>query len=149
MGTAVDKPLTGSVPATPIFDPEKVFALWCSYGDLRTLSGKDKARVVRLLQTQGEPLADYIGKIITVEHVLVHNVDMVNQETGEVNEATRLVLIASDETAYTCVSEGIRRSIGLLAQAYGMPPWTGGMRAKVEQLTTRRGRRTFILTPVE
>jgi hypothetical protein len=59
------------------------------------------------------------------------------------------VLIGPDEVAYSCVSEGIRRSIGLLAQFYGMPPWRGGIKAKVEQLTTRKARRTFILTPVE
>lgn len=137
------------IAPTPIFDPSKVFALWCSYGDLQALSAKDRARVVRLLQEPGEPLSAFIGQQITVEHVLVHNIELLNEETGELEEASRLVVIAPDGTAYSCVSEGIRRSIGLLAQVYGMPPWKGGMKVMVKQLTTRRGRRTFVLTPVE
>ena len=146
MSTAVT-PVTPAAPAT-MFDPSKVFAMWCSYGDLERLSVKDKARVVGLLQKQVEPLADHIGETITIEHLVVHNVEMADED-GVAFEAARLVLVQPDGTAFGCVSEGARRSVGLLAQFYGMPPWKGGIKAKIEQVTTRRGFRTFILTPVE
>lgn len=111
-----------------------------------SLPATDKALVVSLLQGKAEPLGDHIGEVIQPVHVLGHLVQITDEDTGEVNLVPRVVLVCADGTAYQCASEGIRRSVALLMQYYGQAPWKD-LSVKIEQVNTRKGRRTFLLTP--
>jgi hypothetical protein len=112
-----------------------------------TFPKEQRGRVVALMQGQAEALADIIGREILVEHVLAHSVESVTEE-GEVVGLLRIVLVSPDGQAYATTAAGIRESIRLLAKFYGLPPWKDGLKVKVESIKTRRGFKTFRLSPV-
>jgi len=112
-----------------------------------TFPAEQRGRVVALMQGQAAQLADIIGKEINVEHVLAHSVETVSEE-GEITALLRIVVVDADGTAYATTAAGIRESIRLLAKFYGLPPWKGGLKVKVESIKTRRGFKTFRLSPV-
>lgn len=133
----------------PVLDMEALaLDVWSSFPD----DPKNAPTIIRLLQAGAAKVADEINGEISVEHVLAHRVELeeVNKDTGEVSRvlADRIVLVEPDGTAYACVSTGVRKSLQYLMHYYGMPPWKPALKVKVEQLTTRRGFRTFILSPV-
>lgn len=111
-----------------------------------SLPETDKALVVSLMQGKAEALADHINEVIEPVHVLGHLVPITDEETQTTSLEPRVVLVCADGTAYQCVSEGIRRSVALLMHYYGQAPWKG-LKVKIEQINTRKGRRTFLLTP--
>jgi hypothetical protein len=108
---------------------------------------EEKGQVIRLLQGKHTPLADKIGEVIAVQHLVAHRIEVADED-GEVQLLDRIVLVDADGQAYQCVSDGIRRSLRYFAHFYGSPPWSPALKVKVEQITTRRGFRTFSLTPV-
>ena len=112
-----------------------------------TFPDEQRGRVVALMQGQAEQLADHIGETISVQHILAHSVETVTDQ-GEVVGLLRIVIVAPDGTAYATTAAGIRESIRLLARFYGLPPWTDGLRVKIESIKTRRGFKTFRLSPV-
>ena len=77
-------------------------------------------------------------------------VEVADPQTGEISRRLldRIVLVEPNGDAYACVSDGVRKSLQLLMHYYGAPPWKPALKVKVEQVTTRRGFRTFILNPV-
>lgn len=111
-----------------------------------SLPETDKALIVSLMQGKAEPLGDHVGEVIEPVHVLGHLVEITDEKTQETAICPRVVIITADGTAYQCVSEGIRRSVALLMHYYGQAPWKG-LRTKIEQVNTRAGRRTYLLTP--
>lgn len=105
----------------------------------------DKVRVYRALQGDAKPLDSFIGKVIEVENVVVHPVDLTDPITGEVKTGARIVLIAPNGTMVGCVSNGVFDSIKKLGATFGPLPWTDGMLVKPAIVKTRRGFRTYQL----
>lgn len=128
----------------PILDPN-AFALdvWSSFPEARAND------VIRYMQGRATPLSEMIGKTILVEHLLAHRVEMTDEETGEITLGDRIVLVTPKGDAYQAVSAGVRRSVQLIAHYKGLPPWTPPLKLEVAQIPTRRGFRTFTLTPVD
>jgi single-stranded DNA-binding protein len=112
-----------------------------------TFPKEERGRVVALMQGQAEQLAEMVGKVITVQHILAHSVETVTED-GEVVGLLRIVLQEPDGKAYATTSAGVRESIRLLARFYGLPPWADGLKVKVDSIKTRRGFETFRLSPV-
>jgi len=138
--TAVAK-LDESPKPVAIFDTAALnFRLFSSFPK------SDAHKVFELIQTADGQVADLIGKEIAVEHIVAHSVEIVDEETGEVDEADRIVLVTPEGESYSCVSNGIRRSLTMLMALTGkMPPWKPALLLTIRQINTRRGRRTYIL----
>ena len=113
-----------------------------------TFPADERGRVVALMQGQATPLADMVDKEITIRHILAHTVEKVDEKTGEVTALLRIVVQGADGEAYQTTSNGIRDSIRLLAKFYGLPPWPEGLKVRVLSIRTRRGFKTFTLSPV-
>lgn len=108
-----------------------------------------KAAIVAHMQGDGaDSVSESIGDVVPVQHVLVHRVEVLDTNTGELIDADRVVLIRPDGSSVACVSAGIRRSLQLIVNLYGMPPYTDPLHLKITQKPTRAGRRTYNLTPV-
>ncbi len=114
---------------------------------LNLATPEGKATFVTLKQGTHPSLDTVIGQEISIRHVLVHEVNMVDDKTGEVTVVPRSVLLC-DEGIYQATSWGVLDSLKLLAAVYGSPEWTPALKVRVTQVTTRKGRRTFTLTPV-
>lgn len=140
MTTAV----TVAATVRPLIDPD-AFAL-----DLWTSLPQDKpARILQAMQGDSIPLANVLGETLRVEHILAHRVELVDEETGEIDEGGRIVLVTPDGKQYSCVSKGVLASLKAIMHYYGTPPWPKGLSLKVVQTATRGNRRVFKLLPVE
>lgn len=108
----------------------------------------EKATIINLIQG-GDSLSagDCINEVFRVRHVLVHRVELLDEETGALEDVDRLVLVLDDGRTVAAVSRGMLSSVQLLCAAYGMPPWTPGLEVKVTQKNTRKGRRLYQLQP--
>ena len=133
---ALVKPGAGSEFLAPL--TERIYS---------TFAPIQKARVLALMQGQVPPLADQIGKVIEVRDVLAHWIETVDEDTGEIKAFWRVVL-ANGEQAYQAASKGVRQSIGTISRFYGEPPWDPPLKLKVEQITTAKRRKYFVLSPV-
>lgn len=136
--------LATAAAAGSIFDPAALnMRLFTSFPE------EESGRVFELIQSSTGKLADLIGKEVAVQHIVAHSVELVDEDTGEVNDADRIVLVTPNGESYACVSNGVRRSLQqIMALTNSMPPWDPAMVLSVKQVNTSRGRRTFILTPV-
>ena len=128
----------------PILDPQAIAVdVWSSFPQ------GDANRVIKYMQGKATPLSEVIGKQLLVEHVLAHRVEMTDEETGEITLGDRIVLVTPKGDAYQAVSAGVRRSLQLIMHFKGVPPWAPAIKLEVNQIPTRRGFRTFTLTPVD
>ena len=128
----------------PILDAESMAVdLYSSF------PAADVNRVIKYMQGKATPLSEAIGKTLLVEHVLAHRVEMTDEETGEITLGDRIVLITPKGDAYQAVSAGVRRSLQLIFHFKGVPPYTPPLKVEVSQIPTRRGFRTFTLTPID
>ena len=134
-----------TVPAVkPILDAEAMrVELFSSFPK------DDVNKVIKYMQGRATPLSEVIGKTLLIEHVLAHRVEMTDEETGEITLGDRIVLVTPKGDAYQAVSAGVRRSLQLIFHFKGVPPWTPPLKVEVTQIPTRRGFRTFTLTPVD
>lgn len=132
---------TGPETSGGVFGSAFDLQLWSSFPP------DEMGAVIALVQGSALALADMVEKVIPVRHILAHRIDSVDEDTGEVKTLDRIVLVTPDGTAYASTSEGVRRSLSLLMTVYGKPPWSPPLRLKLTQVNTRKGRRTFVLSP--
>lgn len=119
-------------------------SLWTS------LPAERNREVAIALQASTDRISDHINEVIFVTHVVAHQIQLVDEDTGVVSSGDRVVLIDKEGKTYGAVSEGIRRSLQTLFALYNTPPnglWKDGLPVKIKQLSTKRGFRTFILEP--
>lgn len=120
-------------------DPSGNF--YCSITD----DGKrsTKVAIFNAINSADESLADHINEVLEVVNVVAHPVTLVDENTGEVVNALRTVLIDKNGKAYTAVSGGIASALSRIMSIIGEP--TGGawekepVRMKIKQVKTRNG----------
>ena len=90
-----------------------------------------------------DKLSNHIGDVLEIVNVVAHPVSLVNEETGEVFEALRTILIDKKGKTYTAVSEGITSALSRIFSIVGMPD--GGawekdpVKMKIRQIPTGNG----------
>lgn len=100
----------------------------------------EQAKVIyNAMNNPTHQLADFINKPILVENFLVEITEMENEETGELQSTPKVVLIAPDGTSYFAMSKGIFNSMRNACTAFGMAPWSGGIKFIVKQIKVGRG----------
>ena len=85
---------------------------------------------------QAERLAAHTNTELNVRHFICHNVDMVNQKTGEVEKGIRTVLFTADGKMYQAVSEGVFQGIQTLLNFHRDGEIPADMRARVVHVST-------------
>lgn len=103
------------------------------YSTLVANTPTDKVRIYRALTGDATPLSTVLNKVVDVENVILHTVDITDQLTGEVRMGIRIVLVAPNGVMYGCVSKGVKDSLAKLGVVYGPFPWTGGALVKPVQ----------------
>ena len=109
----------------------------------------DPVQLAALIRARGEPdrkIAQCLGEIIRVEHVYIHEVDTVSQDSGELHRWPRCVMIAPDGSTVASGAKGVVAWLGFLAQILGPFPWVGGRDLFVRSVSLPGGRRTYQLT---
>lgn len=85
-----------------------------------------------------------VGKEMLLRHWLVHEVEFV-AETGEIVKSYRTVLVGPDGTAVAFVSQGVANGIRQIYSEFGTEPLDPPLRVRVEQRTTSKKRRVYVL----
>ena len=82
---------------------------------------------------------DYINKEIALKDVFVEIIELANENTGEMEQAPRIVLIDDKGESYQCVSNGIFGSLKKLMAIFGEPTWEDPIHVVVKQVKVKRG----------
>lgn len=82
---------------------------------------------------------DIINKRIELRDVYAETIEIANEDTGELEQAPRIVLIDKDGKSYQCVSAGIFGAIKKLNAIFGEPTWEPAIPVEVKQVPTKRG----------
>ncbi len=115
---------------------ENATSVYCSVqgGDRKT-----KALVYNASNNPEHKVADFINKTIMVKDVLVEIIQVENEETGELEEAPRVVLIDDKGKAYQAVSAGMFSAIKKAIQIFGQPTWDEPLPMLIKQVSVKRG----------
>lgn len=89
-------------------------------------------------------LSSMIGKTIKIKDVYAENIEGVNEDTGEVEAYTMIVIFDVEGKTYICSSSGIKNALRRAFGLFGSPTWENGLEFEVMQIETPRGR-TFTL----
>ena len=105
--------------------------------DLNTIKGKIlAAKCMTGGDTQNE---DLLTNTFLLQNVFIHEVELVDEETGEMSKAERAVLISPEGKTVAFVSGGVVKGIKNLVALFGMPPWDNPLPVYTKRQKTRRG----------
>lgn len=124
-----------------IYEEQKVF---CS---LNATDDKERAVIYNASNNPDYMLSDMIGKVIPVKHIFAEEVELTNEDTGEVSNVPRIVLIDDKNKSYGCVSVGIFNSIRRLFATFGMPAeWEKPIPVLISQRKIKGNKNVLILS---
>lgn len=110
--------------------------------DTTTMDGK--MALYNAMQT-ADKVDEHLNEPLHVTNVLAQSIEVVNQETGEVNPSIRVVIHA-EEGDFAAASPALAHSFGNLFAIFGSPDtWTAPITLKVVEKKSRRGYKFFDL----
>lgn len=119
-----------------------------SSGVFTTVKGTDieAKKTVFSAVNDAEPLSDHFGEILDIVDIVAHKVEVANEESGEIDEATRVVLLTADGKALASVSIGIQGAVRNILAFLGEPStWDGAVKLIPVEKKSRRGFRYMSL----
>lgn len=100
---------------------------------------KEDAKIFAALNNPEFRIANFINKTIKVANVLVEIREILDEETGEIDTAPRVVLISDDGKAYQAVSKGIFNAVKNAFEVFGSAPWEPPLEIEVKQIAVGKG----------
>lgn len=94
-----------------------------SFTSIKGDSREEKTKLFKAKSNPDKRLADCINQKIYAKDLFMEVIELHNKETGEVEQAPRIVLIDKDGVSYSSVSFGIYHALKSLCGIYGMPTW--------------------------
>ena len=106
-------------------------------------SRKAAIAIYNAVNNKGESLDDHKGEVLEIVNFAAHPVTLTDENTGEVVEALRVVLVDKKGVNYDAVSQGIASSLQKIIAIVGMAPWdVEPLKIKVVEQKTRKGFKT-------
>jgi hypothetical protein len=78
------------------------------------------------------------GKTIKVTDIMAHNIRLTDEETGEIADVTRVVLVTETGESYSATAKGVVGSVQQIVGIVGRAPWTPALEIKPMEVETRR-----------
>lgn len=105
---------------------------YCSVqgGDMRA-----KALVYNAMNNPSHRVGDCINKKLLIKDVLAEVIELENEETGELQQVPRVVLIDMDGESYQAVSTGIFNAVKKAIAVFGAPTWGEGLPIVIKQVS--------------
>lgn len=100
---------------------------------------KEDAKIFAALNNPEFRIANFINKKISVQNVLVEIREILNEDTGEIETAPRVVLISDDGKAYQAVSKGFFNAVKNAFEVFGQAPWDPALEIEIKQIPVGRG----------
>lgn len=104
---------------------------------------KSQAMIFNAINGADEQVADHINEVLELVNVVAHPVTLTDEETGEIVNALRVVLIDKNGKSYVAVSGGIANAVSRIMGIVGDPSngaWEKEpVKVKIKQVKTRNG----------
>lgn len=120
-----------------------------AYSSMRSGTMKEKAALYNAMSNPAHKVGDYINKTIRIKDIYVENIELTDEETGEMSNAVRTVLIDVEGDTYQAVSQGVFRSLARLIETFGEPTWEDGIPCVVRQISLGRNQMLTLEVDVE
>ena len=133
---------TDSVRALTIQDQADILAesgtgVWVPFAP-ETVA--EKATLYNALNSTGEKMGEYVGETITVSNIVLQGSTFTDEETGELQKFTRLILVGPEGQIYKSTSRGMVRAAIQLMQVFGTPDqWGQPLTIQIERVQLRKG----------
>lgn len=109
-----------------------------------TSSMDGKMALYNAMQTS-DKIDDHLNEPLHVTNALAQAIEVANQETGEINTSTRVVVHA-EEGDFAAASPTLAHAFGNLFAIFGTPDtWSSPLALKVVEKKSRRGYKFFDL----
>ena len=119
---AKDNTMLDLVPQNkPLFTPQEIVVQ--SWTSLSMKTHKEKAMVFNAVSNPDFQIIDFVGQKISVEHIYAQAEQFTDTETGDIKDGTRVILFNPLGESFSCVSDGIKRSLTTLFATFGVPPF--------------------------
>ena len=100
---------------------------------------EDKKALYNAINSPDFRIADMINKPINIRDALIMTVALSDDDTGEVREMPRSILIDTEGKTYTAVSSGIASSLRNIFSVFGTLHFDDGLEMTVKQVQTKKG----------
>ena len=95
---------------------------------------EDKKKLFKVATAPDHNVAEYIGKSIKIKDVYAEVVHMTNQETGEITDGIRMVIIDDKGESYQCVSSGMWNAFTRMRAIFGNPTYDPAIPIEIKQI---------------
>ena len=96
---------------------------------------KERALVFNAMNNPTHKVGDCINQVINVKDVLAEFIEIEDEETGEVRECPRVVLIDDKGESYQAVSTGIFNAVKKAIATFGAPTWDEPLPCLIKQIS--------------
>lgn len=97
---------------------------------------EQKKNLFNMTSNPKHKVSDMINKKIKLKDVYMEEIFLTDEETGEVSQGIRIILIDDKQEGYVCVSKGIKNSLQKLFSIFGTPNnWENPIEIEVKQLS--------------
>lgn len=96
---------------------------------------EEKANLFKAMNNPEKRLGDCINMVIMAKDIYCEVVDCLNQQTGEVTQCPRIVIIDDKGIGYQAVSIGIYSALKKIIQVFGAPTWNEPIPLEIKQIT--------------
>lgn len=101
---------------------------------------ESKAKIYNSINSPDKKLSECIGETINLKDVICHTVQLIDENTGEVFDTVRSILIDDKGVSYQAVSTGVNNSLSKIFQIFGSPEnWEKPLPIKAKQKQTNNG----------
>lgn len=119
------------------------------YCSLKAESFESKASIYNALNSPDAKISECINMVLEIRDVIAHEVQLVDQNTGEFTNCLRTILVDKDGKTYQAVSVGVANSLNRIFQIFGEPStWTKPLKLKPVQKVTNNGTNKVTLLEV-
>lgn len=118
-----------------------------SFTSLKNETNEEKQILYKAMSNPDKRLGDCINTVIMAKDLFMEQVEMVNQETGEIQVCPRIVIVDKDGLSYQSVSFGVFNALKRVIQVFGNPTWDEPIPLKVIQVT--RGEKKMLSLDIQ
>lgn len=118
-----------------------------SFTSLKNETNVEKQILYKAMSNPDKRLGDCINTVIMAKDLFMEQVEMTNQETGEIQVCPRIVIVDKDGVSYQSVSFGVFNALKRVIQVFGNPTWEQPIPLKVIQVT--RGEKKMLSLDIQ
>lgn len=136
-----------AITVSELINPAET-AMYCSIKDDGSM--KSKAAIFNTVNSPDKKLSECIGDVIALRNIVAHPITLLDENTGEMIEALRVVLVDDKGFSYEAVSNGVANAVSRILQIFGQPEtWAEPVKVKAIQKQTRNGNNKVTTLKIE